>query len=126
MADKIEVQQAALDKRVTALEKSLDTTKKEVRATGDASKNVASRDDLAKLANRITALEKSIALLATTKKDVKSIEDQQKKDAAAIITKVKADHDKLVASMNLDARFRAFQVQMDQVRAIAHAAMGKR
>ena len=126
MADKMEVQQAALDKRVTALEKSLDTTKKEVRATGDANKNGVSRDDLAKLANRITALEKSIALLATTKKDVKSIEEQQKKDVAAITNKVKADHDKLVASMNLDARFRAFQIQLDQVRNMANTAMGRR
>lgn len=126
MADKIEAQQAALDKRVTALEKSLDTTKKEVRATGDANKNGVSRDDLAKLANRITALEKSVALLAATKKDVKSVEEQQKKDMAAITNKVKADQDKLVASMNLDARFRAFQVQLDQVRNVANAAMGRR
>lgn len=126
MADKIEAQQEALDKRVTALEKSLDTTKKEVRATGDANKNGVSRDDLAKLANRITALEKSVALLAATKKDVKSVEEQQKKDMAAITNKVKADQDKLVASMNLDARFRAFQVQLDQVRNVANAAMGRR
>jgi len=126
MADKIEVQQAALDKRVTALEKSLDTTKKEVRATGDANKNGVSRDEITKLANRITALEKSVALLATTKKDVKSIEEQQKKDAIAIVNKVKADTDKIVASMNLDARFRAVQVQVDQVRNMAAAAMGKR
>lgn len=119
MPDKIEVQQAALDKRVSALEKSLDATKKDMRAVGDAGKNAVTRDDLTKLANRIAELEKAMAVLASTKKDVKSIEEQQKKTALAVMNKAKADTEKIVADLKIDVRFRQLQADIDTVRAIA-------
>jgi ABC-type uncharacterized transport system fused permease/ATPase subunit len=130
MADKIELQQAVQERRLTALEKAIDTMKKDQRAAGDVNlKNLAPLDQLKALAARVDKLEQAIAALASTKKDVKSVEEQQRKSAEQqqkatleMVNKIKADNEKMVTALNIDNRFRQLEVQVQTALALATAA----
>jgi len=130
MADKIELQQAVQERRLTALEKAIDTMKKDQRAAGDVNlKNLAPLDQLKALAARVDKLEQAIAALASTKKDVKSVEEQQRKSAEQqqkatleMVNKIKADNEKMVTALNIDNRFRQLEAQVQTALALATAA----
>jgi len=130
MPDKIELQQAVQERRLTGLEKTIDAMKKDQRAAGDVNlKNLATLDQLKALAARVDKLEQTIAALASTKKDVKSVEEQQRKAAEQqqkatqeMINKIKADNEKMVTALNIDNRFRQLDAQVQTALALATAA----
>lgn len=108
MADKVEAQLKALEARIAALERKIDTNEKTMRALPDLGA-------IGKLVPRLDALEKTVA----NKKDMTPAHETAIKNALKAATEATAQGKALAEKAYVETRFAKLEVLVNQALALA-------